>query len=351
MIQSGREFCLAVRLRRHSRTSLPTPQRVREFSRSLKSAAAMELEQMPRRIVLSRKGSDSTWGGRPSLRVGSELISLPIPESASRAAAAEEAGTGIRYSDLPKHPLLGGLHTHLRDMAGARYVHLDPDLRPELRPPAGQARVTRDERLFGQVGAAERHLRNQDVGPGDLFLFFGWFRETVQREGAWKRVGPEEHCLWGWLQIEESHLVADGEAAAKLPWAAHHPHVAHWDRYDRNNRVYRARERLSFAPELPGAGVFRWHPELTLTQHCGEAVTRRQWCLPGFVRRTGLTYNQVDGPRCPASRGRVHLSSAAIGQEFVMPAHRPFQRSERATLREWLGKLFYGADGADAKNG
>ena len=219
-------------------------------------------------------------------------------------------------------------------------MHLDPDLRPELRP-AG-LRANWRERLFGQEGAAERHLRNQEVGPGDLFLFFGWFREAQARDGAWKRMGPDEHCVWGWLQIDESHPVTTAEAAARLGWAAHHPHVAHWDRYDRNNRVYRARQRLSFRPELPGAGVFRWHPGLTLTRRCGTAATRRQWCLPGFFRRTGLTYNQVDGPRCPAARGRVHLDSAPIGQEFVLPAHRAFRASEEAAVADWLGSLFGG---------
>ena len=308
-----------------------------------------DLEALPKRIVLSRKGSDAAWGGRPSLRVGSELISLPIPESASRAAAAEATGVGVRYRELPPHACAGALHTHLRDMSGDRYVHLDPDLRPELRPLAGRTRAARGERLFGQEGAAERHLRNQEIGPGDLFLFFGWFREAERSDGTWKRVGPDEHCLWGWLQIDETHGVTDVEAGKRLRWAAHHPHVAHWDRYDRNNRLYRARQRLSFAPELPGAGVFRWHPGLTLTQRCGAKVTRRQWCLPGFVRRTGLTYNQVNGPRCKASqpgmRGQVHLSSAAIGQEFVMPAHRPFRRSEQSAVAEWLDMLFCRAPG------
>ncbi len=310
----------------------------------------IDVEQLPGRVVLSRKGADATWGGRPSLRVGAELISLPIPESPARAAAAAATGTGVRYGELPLHPRVGALHDHLRGMAPARYVHLDPDLRPELRPPAGRTAATEAERLFGQEGAAERHLRNQEVGPGDLFLFFGWFREAEPRGAAWKRVGPDEHGLWGWLQIGEMHAVKTGAVAEGLAWAKHHPHVAHWDRYDGNNRVYRARERLSFAPGLPGAGVFRWHPGLTLTQRCGAAVTRREWCLPGLVRRTGLTYNQVDGPRCGATRGRVHVRSAAIGQEFVLPAGRGFRRSERGALAAWLGCLFAEVGEAAAEN-
>ena len=311
------------------------------------SANTFDLEQLPRRIVLSRKGSDAAWGGRPSLRVGTELISLPIPESASRARAAEATGTGVRYGELPLHARVGGLHTHLQRMGPERYVHLDPDLRPELRPAHLRTPAIQRERLFGQEGAAERHLRNQEVGPGDLFLFFGWFRDAQQQGKTWKRVGPDEHCLWGWLQIDETYAVTSAEAATKLPWAAHHPHAAHWDRYDRNNRLYRARKRLSFAPKLPGAGVFRWHPGLTLTQRCGTAVTRKEWCLPGFVRRTGLTYNQGNGSRCTRmtgdARDRVHLRSAPIGQEFVMPAHRAFRPSERTAVAAWLQGIFRGS--------
>jgi hypothetical protein len=31
--------------------------------------------------------------------------------------------------------------------------------------------------MFGQSNAASSHLLNHQVGPGDLFLFFGRFRE------------------------------------------------------------------------------------------------------------------------------------------------------------------------------
>lgn len=307
-------------------------------------ALSFDLQQLPRRIVLSRKGSDATWGGRPSLRVGTELISLPIPESAARAEAAEIAGTGTRYGDLPRHPVVGALHTHLRGIGAERHVHLDPDLRPEIRP-SPQPHSGEPEGIFGQVGAAERHLRLQEVGPGDLFLFFGWFRETALAGEGWRYTGADEHCLWGWLQIESSHGVTTREAARELGWAAHHPHVAHWERYDRHNRVYRARKRLSFAPHLPGSGVFRWNPSLTLTRQCGPPGTRSEWCLPGFFRRTGLTYNQVDGPACRSRRGQVHLTSAPIGQEFVFPAHRPFRRREHTAVAAWLRLLFSGSEG------
>ena len=124
-------------------------------------------------------------------------MSLPIPERRPRAAAAAKAGTGLRYGDLPAHPQLGPLHGYLRNLSASHHVHLDPDVRPALRGVTG---VSSGEYLFGQVGAAERHLRNQGIAPGDLFLFFGWFREAAERKGQWRRVGPDEHTVWGWLQ-------------------------------------------------------------------------------------------------------------------------------------------------------
>ena len=45
-------------------------------------------------------------------------------------------------------------------------------------------------------GAAQGHLRNKEVGTGDLFLFFGWFKKYASR-------GKELHHIFGWLQISE----------------------------------------------------------------------------------------------------------------------------------------------------
>ena len=39
--------------------------------------------------------------------------------------------------------------------------------------------------LFGQDSAAETHLRNQGVGTGDIFLFFGLFRRVEQSAHGW----------------------------------------------------------------------------------------------------------------------------------------------------------------------
>jgi hypothetical protein len=53
------------------------------------------------------------------------------------------------------------------------------------------------------VSAAQRHLANQQIGPGDLFLFFGWFRRVQQIAGQWTYDSQDagSHTVFGWLQV------------------------------------------------------------------------------------------------------------------------------------------------------
>ena len=59
--------------------------------------------------------------------------------------------------------------------------------------------------IFGQVGAAQSHRAHSGVAVGDLFLFFGWFRQTEIVGGRYRfvRQSPDLHVIFGWLQIGE----------------------------------------------------------------------------------------------------------------------------------------------------
>ena len=85
---------------------------------------------------------------------------------------------------------------------------------------------------FGQVGAAQRHLDNEVVKAGDLFLFFGWFRDVEQHEGRW-RYRPKArsvHRLFGWLQV--GGVIRLGNETSSLrerrPDLQRHPQVHDW---------------------------------------------------------------------------------------------------------------------------
>jgi hypothetical protein len=175
--------------------------------------------------------------------------------------------------------------------------------------------------VFGQCDAAQSHLARHGVGPGDLFLFFGWFRAVERVNGEWRYVpgAADVHAIFGWLQVDE--VVAVGEAQLRAhPWLAYHPHCH--GSFGANNTIYTARPRLALGEEalaLPGAGaVAAFHPARRLT--APGAMRRSEWRLPPWCFPRGgvtpLSYHQH--VRWSRAGDSVTLTSVPRGQEFVL---------------------------------
>ena len=81
--------------------------------------------------------------------------------------------------------------------------HLDPDLRKDVRD-----RLPGWKPAFGQSGIALAHLNNMGVSEGDLFLFFGWFKETEMNQGKliYRRKAKDLHVIYGYMQIGETPI-------------------------------------------------------------------------------------------------------------------------------------------------
>ena len=132
------------------------------------------------RIIFSRKGFDSSAGRFPSaILPDGTLISFPIPDR-HRAQLRQYEDLRPRGHDLAKL---------LQDLMGTAYdklgpVHLDPDLDHQTMP-----RLKGWRGAFGQCSSAQKHLSNQGVTRGDLFLFFGLFRHVERVDGWWRFVG------------------------------------------------------------------------------------------------------------------------------------------------------------------
>ena len=279
------------------------------------------------RLILSRKGFDSSAGGCPSpLFPDGRLLALPIPDERSP----------ITYGELQyQGENLGTLAASLTGKPDFRQTgaHLDPDLVPELLP-----RHRRWRPLLGQEGPAQGHLCRQGVTRGDLFLFFGLFRPVQDAGDGWRFVpgAPAFHALWGWLQIGDVHPV-DEAARQVLPWAHYHPHF-HGARAA-NNTLYTASDELVL-PERstgwPAAGIF---PQYTTGTRltAPDAQQPSRWRLPaGFFPGTGrtpLSYHHRSSRWRRAGR-YCHLDSAARGQEFVLDT------SDYPGVRRWLWRLF-----------
>ena len=289
------------------------------------------------KIIFSRKGFDASAGkvASPILPSG-ELCSLPIPESSARACTTHYAD--LRCGEHEVGKLVRDL-THGRIQAEDS-AHLDPDLRRDclLKP----ARSPGWRPLFGQAGAAERHLQNMGVQPGDLFLFYGWFRRVELRNGMYRYVqdAPDLHILFGWLQIEQRKPVAQ---RADIPdWAMYHPHcrraqVAALD------SLYVATDQLrlpGMSIDELGAGVFRrYHPSLCLT-NMDPYQSRRLWRLPPWIYpapgKMPMTYH-ASLATWRREDGYTLLRTAGRGQEFVLDCE------EYPEAVEWAGSIIEGA--------
>ncbi len=263
------------------------------------------------KIILSRKGFDSTAGGVPSpIFPDDRMLSLPIPDPKSRISYQE-----IRYGNHSLGDLVSQLtRGRVRPDTPA---HIDPDLAYGALP-----RMPGWKPIFGQQGAAQSHLRNNQVGPGDLFLFFGLFRRVVEREAVheWKGDARPCHVIWGWMQVGEVVPVVHS-MPSEYRWAEYHPHFNFRD--VSNNVVYLACRDLKLGGRdtgLPGAGVFdRFAAARLLTDPGSTRVS--DWLLPAWIypksNRRPLTYH-ADMKRWTLDEDRARLRSASRGQEFVL---------------------------------
>ena len=136
------------------------------------------------KVILSRKGFDSSYGGTASpILPDGTLLSLPIPSKAETVKFTDLHYDGQSYYDIVK-----SLKPTVK--IKEKYAcHLDPDLRRDVI-----SRLDGWRPAFGQEGAALSHLQNQCVGVGDLFLFYGWFKQAelrlvTGRAGHWQSCG------------------------------------------------------------------------------------------------------------------------------------------------------------------
>lgn len=176
------------------------------------------------KLILSRKGFDSSAGGVPSpIMPDGRVVPLPIPDKGSPISYSEinfdSASIAALVHDLTK----GRIPPHY----GA---HLDPDLARESLP-----RLPGWRPLFGQTGTAQGHLRNNGVGIGDIFLFFGLFRRVKEIRGnyTWDIGARPRHLIWGWMQIG-GILEPRVSPPKDCEWAMYHPH---YNRDDYLNNV------------------------------------------------------------------------------------------------------------------
>lgn len=234
------------------------------------------------RIIFSRKGFDSAAGGGPSPIVDGRPISLPIPDTKGISL------TTFDELELGNHAVKASRGR----LAADDLCHHDPMFTDGA------------ECLFGQCGAAQTHLERQGVGRGDVFLFFGLFRE--------EHSGEPHHRIFGYLKVGEAVSLSEGAPDDLVQ--RRHPHALAM--HHSNDVIYRGEGRAaSHASEalrltVPGGPPSLWH-------------------RPDWLKRGGLSYHDRADRWIRGGR----LRSVARGQEFVADIGR------RQEPRKWLARV------------
>ena len=265
------------------------------------------------KVILSRKGFDSSCGGQASpILPDGTLLSMPIPSN-DMHKYSELSWGGLSYLDIIKQL------KHKTTLNERSQCHLDPDLRATTL-----LRTKGWKPAFGQTGSSLTELRDNRVKEGDLFLFFGWFKKTEYHNGQLRYIpkSPNLHVIYGYMQI--GNIV---DSVSQIPeWLKYHPH-ANLDNYKeawgkKQNAIYLPSERLSFASELSGSGIFTYRQELVLTK---KGYSRSRWEFPTSMHGTPLSHN-------PNGWKSDYFQSAARGQEFIMDCS--------PEVMEWVNSLF-----------
>lgn len=266
------------------------------------------------KIILSRKGFDSTNGGCASpIMPDGTLLSMPIPSDESN---------DVYYSDIEwNNNTYSDLLHQLCPKRTYMKCHLDPDLRNNrIKKPSGW------EAAFGQMGSAQGLLSNAGVEVGDIFMFFGWFRRAEETENGYRYVpkdpgnfylGNDMQIVYGYMQVGE--IITDQERIKKYYW---HPHASTSHTEGVNNTLYLPADTLSLNRSLKGYGTLDYREDRILTM---ENKGRGTWNEYQFLMPDHVYGNKKNS----AKDGGLYYSG--IWQELVV--------YESAELIDWVKQL------------
>ena len=176
---------------------------------------------------------------------------------------------------------------------------------------------------FGQINQSASYLINNQIVSGDLFLFFGNFRHVVKSHGKYKFArrnenpadsyyGKEMQVIWGYLQVGE--IISDPKEQEKFFW---HPHACEKRLFkEKNNIIFTAKENLSFAPNMPGYGIFSYDKKRVLSMPEKPKATWKQEKAYDVDNINKI--NNRDSKRKNSAKDPEGIYYAGIWQELVL---------------------------------
>jgi len=307
------------------------------------------------KVIYSRKGFDSGYGGFPSpIFPNGQIVSLPIPakdgffysqlNNVYSGESISHVVNDLTYSERNKYSRIKLSPRH-------KYKQCDYTINKieAHNDPAYYDVEHYKGYVLGQCDAAQGHLINQKVSPGDLFVFYGLFREVEKINDRWtyRDKTKKRHVIFGWLQIDYiAHVSSNSERKTitnKYSFVNNHPHIKKLgtftsDIYSKNNCLYFSSgkgELTMFGRQLgvPSSGkVSKYNPkshDLTSPHSVGVYP----WEMPSFMG-TNISYMKT-----VRSKSANLYSHRGPGQEFVMNLDG-LSSTDRSSVIDHFKKIF-----------
>lgn len=255
------------------------------------------------KLIFSRKGIDDAYGqGASPIFPDGHMLSIPIPIKKNEKGLPYKH---IYFKGTSYRRIISQLELPIKKQS----CHFDPDLNP-----SSVQRHASWLPCLGHHGAAAKHLFNQGIELGDVFLFFGSFRHVqLEKYKQWKFVksSVKKHILFGFLEVGKVLDLTKQEQKAEAISLGYqnHPHIV--NDYPGTNVLFIAKAGES------SSGTFAYHDDLVLT--C-DGSTKSIWSLPGWFYELQISRHD-NRERFKLDNGKTILKTVGIGQDFVVEPH------------------------------
>lgn len=316
---------------------------------------------MQMRLILSRKGMDSGRTGDKKNNCKTRTAGIPSPIFSTNDRLNDRPMVSLPIGSDWGDSYMNDLRLDGRNLGAMVNALSNGRLSPEMRvhrdPDLYRTLIKRDRNwrpAFGTANGGVTTLEKHAIQKGDLFLFFGWFREVERTSGRFEwqyvRGARDLHVIFGWLQVGDIIRLPDKDGMKsdedilkdtrrKYPWLQKHDHFCRCNPKEglKKNVIYVAADRLQFGErvfKIPGGGAFsHFSDDLQLT---ARQRKRSVWRLPACFwsqQRTGRLTSHEDAKRWKQDGTSVILQSVARGQDFVLDC------DQHPGVEEWALRL------------
>ena len=257
------------------------------------------------KVILSRKGFEPTHGGIPSpIMPDGTLLLLPKPVEDGTIHYQELTYQGQSYYDIAV-----SLDENLQETLKNASCHTGCFINPASHVPPLEWYPA-----YIHNGPLESHLSRQNVSVGDIFLFYGWFRQTEYDNTYRLRFvpdAPELNIVFAYFQI--GAIIKDNSFFSNhYNWQLN---TLTNKRFVISSTIYLPTKKLSYNNHQPGCDILSYSSKLILTK---PGYHYNQWQLPDFLCSPDVTITYHNNRNNGFLSGKDYFKASPISEEFVI---------------------------------